>query len=256
MSEQGFPAFLYEIFHPSLPRLGPGADGATRKALDIATSNTSGSSQKLKILDIGCGNGTQTLQLAKHSESKILAVDNYLPFLEELQGRAEAQGVSGKIETTLKDMHELSLEEGSFDIIWSEGALYIMGFRNGLKHCFPLLVPGGVMAVTELSWLRPDPPGECRQFFAEEYPDMMNIDGCLSNISDVGYDVLYHFILPKSAWLTPFYEPLGSRLQELRGTYSSDSEKLAMIASVQKEIDIFHRYSNYYGYVFYIMQRK
>lgn len=256
MSNETFPAFLYEVFHPSLPRLGPGDDRATQKALQIALSNIPKPSRELNILDLGCGNGAQTLQLARHTESKVLAVDNHQPFIEELKRRAELEGISEKIETSLMDMHALNVDQGSFDLIWSEGALYILGFRNGLEVCLPWLAPNGVMAVTELSWLRPDTPTECRAFFDEEYPDIADIDTCLKVISDTGYRVLDHFILPESAWLLPYYQPLGIRLQELQRRYETDVDKLGMIEMVQKEIDNYSRFSTYYGYVFYIMQRK
>ena len=212
--------------------------------------------QPIRILDIGCGCGPQTMQLAKHIHGKILAVDNHLPFLEELQRRADAEGVSEKIETSLMDMHELSAAEGTYDIIWSEGALFILGFRNALELCSSLLVPDGVMAVTELSWIRPDPPDECRRFFADEYPDIADIDTCRRVISGAGFHLIDHFVLPETAWLLPFYEPLEKRLQKLRDRYAKDAGKLDMIASVQKEISMYRRYSDYYGYVFYIMQKR
>ena len=33
-----------------------------------------------------------------------------------------------------------------------------MGFEAGLRAWEPLLKPGGYIAVTELTWLQPDPP--------------------------------------------------------------------------------------------------
>ena len=252
--------FFYDIFDASLPRLGPGDDLSTKKALNKLLSAKSQcmdapSSGKLRILDIGCGNGAQTIQLAKHIDGTILAVDNHQPFLDELQRRAEAEGVFDKIELYLKDMSDLGLDEGSFDLIWSEGALYSMNFRKGLTVCYSLLAPGGLMAVTELTWFRPDPPEECRQFFANEYPEMVDIDTNLANIKSCGYKVLGHFTLPESTWLKSYYNPLEERLQIFRKKYATDPERIEMIDSIQMEIEIYRRHSSYYGYVFYLMQR-
>jgi len=252
--------FFYDIFHASLPRLGPGEELSTQKALDKLLSIRAQSadkpmSSKLRVLDIGCGNGTQTIQLAKHIDGTILAVDNHQPFLDELQRRAEAEGVSDKIQPCLKDMRDLGLDDGSFDLIWSEGALYIMGCREGLVACHSLLVPGGLMAVSELCWLRPDPPAECRQYFAKEYPPMTDIDTNLATIKSCGYEVVEHFTLPESAWLEPLYNPLEDRLRLLRKKYATDPERIEMIDSTQVEIDQYRKYSSYYGYVFYLMQR-
>ncbi len=252
--------FLYELFDASLPRLGPGNNHSTEQALGTLLSAglnplDEPGATKAGVLDIGCGNGAQTLQLAKHIDRTILAVDNHQPFLDELQRRAEAEGASDKIQPCLKDMCDLGLDEGSFDLIWSEGALYSMGFQEGLAACHSLLAPGGFLAASELTWLRPDPPAECREYFAYEYPAMADIDTNLANIKQCGYDVVSYFTLPESAWWESFYNPLGNRLQLLRKQYATNPERLMLIDSAQLEIEQYRKHSCYYGYVFYLMQR-
>ena len=151
MNEQEQMQFFYEIFDASLTRLGPGEDDSTKKALDALLSyrvdycDKSLEATRLRILDLGCGNGAQTIQLAKQTNCTILAVDNHQPFLDELRRRAEIEGVSGKIQTQLGDMRELKLERESFDIIWSEGALYSMGFLKGLETYHAQLIQTGCL---------------------------------------------------------------------------------------------------------------
>lgn len=260
MDQQEKMQFFFEIFDSSLPRLGPGDEASTKKALNLLLSAKSRSKvaadfARLKILDIGCGNGAQTIALAKNIDGTIVAVDNHQPYLTEMQRRAESEGVSGKIQPCLKDMCDLDPEKGSFDLIWSEGALYIMGFREGLAVCQQLLAPGGLLAVSELSWLQPDPPEECRQFFANEYPAMVDIDANLATIKSCGYDLLGHFTLPESAWLDTYYAPLEHRLQSFLKEYAAEPERVEIIYSIQREIEIYRRYSRYYGYEFYLMQQ-
>jgi len=253
--------FFFEVFDASLPRLGPGDDYSTKQALDILLSARSKLTNehapaRLKILDIGCGNGAQTIQLAKHVDGTILAVDYHQPFLDELQRRAENEGASSKIQPYLRDMCDLGLAENSYDLIWSEGSLYIMGFRKGLQVCHSLLAPGGLLAVSELAWLRSDPPAECRQYWAGEYPFMADIDSNVATIHDCGYDLLGHFALPSSAWEESYYHQLEKRLKALRSNYAKDLERIEILDSVQMEIDLYRKYSNYYGYVFFLMQRS
>ncbi len=151
-------------------------------------------------------------------------------------------------------MHDLNLANETFDLIWSEGALYCMGFREGLTACHRLLVPRGTLAVTELTWLKPDPPDECRNFFAKEYPAMTDVSDNLATSEACDYTILDHFTLPESAWRESFYDPLEARLTLLRKLYAQDHRKREMIEATQTEIDLFRKHSSYYGYVFYLMK--
>jgi SAM-dependent methyltransferase len=61
--------------------------------------------------------------------------------------------VQNKITTLEKSMDALDFDDETFDIIWSEGAIYIMGFETGVKQWRNFLKPGGYLAVSEITWL-------------------------------------------------------------------------------------------------------
>ena len=246
---------LFEVFDPSMPRLGPGDDASTQKALKTLHSAGLQSSEGLRILDLGCGNGAPTMQLARNLDSTILAVDFHKPFLDELNRRAQAEGLGGKIRTLHEDMNKLDFEAGSFDLIWSEGALYNMGFREGLPVCRSLLAPGGMMAVTELVYFTPDVPEECKTFFDMAYPPMTDVKTNLASIEEAGFSMLGHFSLPESSWLDNYLVPLESRLDVVEAKYADNPEKMEMLGAFRKEIDIYRKYSKHYGYEFFMMKK-
>ena len=242
---------IHKIFHPSLPRLGPGDDESTRRALEMIPADIKRPDRH--ILDLGCGNGAQTLCLARLLAGKITAVDNHPPFIDALKAKALAAGFAGRIQPLCADMAAITPEQGPFDLIWCEGAIYNMGFETGLRHCRSLLSKG-FLALTDLNWLGSERPRECLDFFARENLPVLGIGDYLELIKAVGFKMLAHFVLPASSWWTDFYNPLARRLGELRETCSDDFQLQEMIGFIEAEIDVFRRYAQVYGYVFYIMQ--
>lgn len=253
--------FFHEIFDASMPRLGAGNEACTIQAIDtllpaISQGKGQAGRRPMRILDVGCGNGGQTVCLARHIDGSILATDNHQPYLDELRRRAAAAGVSAKIQTSLRDMNSLNESDGRFDLIWSEGSIFVVGFREGLAAWHKLLPPGGGLAVSDVAWLRSNPPRECREFFGEVYPGMTSVAENLAMIEACDYDVVGHFTEPESAWWDHYYGPVETRLDVLKKRHPADAERQAMIDFIQKEIDIYRKHSAYYGNEFYLMRRR
>lgn len=241
---------FFDIFQ-GLPRQGPGNNLSTKRAIDLIKDLP----KNPKILDIGCGTGTQTFQLAYHVGGSITALDNHGPYLETLENKAERLGFSDCIQVMKGDMQNLDFPPGYFDLIWSEGAIYIMGFYQGLKYLKDFIKPSGYMAVTEISWLKNNQPGVLKDFWEQEYSEMNSIKRNLAIISELGYNLVDYFILSPVAWWDSFYLPLEKRLSILRKKYLENEQALELIEFVQLEIDLYRKYPEYYGYVFYIMRR-
>jgi SAM-dependent methyltransferase len=237
--------------HSGLPREGPGDSESTARAYAAA----SGLPVHPKILDIGCGPGMQTLDLAILSQGEIIAIDTHQPFLDELTRRAKEDGLDRIIHTRRISMFEMDFSPEQFDLIWSEGAIYIMGFEQGLTACRPFLKPGGYMAVTEASWFRPDQPQEVLDYWDRAYPDMSTVDENIQKIEAQGYRLVDHFHLPDSSWWDNYYYPLSERINILGNKYVGDAKIQRLLDEEQAEIDLFRNYSDYYGYEFYIAQK-
>ena len=156
--------------HKNSERQGPGSENDTLKALDYLDLPTD---QNLKVADIGCGSGGQTISLAKNLNGKIIAVDLFPEFLNELNEKTQKSGLTDKIVTLEKSMDDLPFNEGEFDLIWSEGAIYNIGFENGLKKWKDLLKVGGYLAVSEITWITQSRPNEIEEFWQSEYPEVV-----------------------------------------------------------------------------------
>jgi len=246
-----FPEVLYELFR-DMPRQGPGSNECTRKAYE----RLSNLPKQPRILDIGCGSGMQTLELAKISGGQVTALDNYQPFLDALVKSAKSDGVDKHIKTVNGSMFELPFAKSTLDIIWSEGAIYIIGFEKGLCEWKPLIKPGGYLVVSELAWIKPDRPDEIRAYMEGEYPAIKNDRDNKEIIRHVGYHEVSSFILPEAVWRDDFYKPMQSRLNLLKPKYAGNRETSEVLDACQHEIDMYRKYSRYYSYVFYLMQLK
>jgi SAM-dependent methyltransferase len=145
---------------------------------------------------------------------------------------------------------------GSFDIIWGEGSIYIMGFERGLKEWRQLLKPNGFMVVHEVCWLQPDPPQEIYKYWKELYPAIKTIPDYLELIPGCGYKLIGHFTLPEDAWWIEYYGPLEERIQMLREKYADNLQALRELDGEQKEIDMYKKYYEWYGSVFFVMQKN
>ncbi|MBN2520564.1 MAG: methyltransferase domain-containing protein [Bacteroidales bacterium] len=241
---------FYEIFI-DLPRQGPGDKESTLKALKIIYKKK----DYVNILDIGCGTGNQTLHLAQEINGKIIALDNYKPFLDILYEEAKKLQLESKIKCQVGDMFKLDFKNETFDIIWSEGAVYQYGLMNALKNWKKFIKPNGYFVLSEFNWLDKNPPKEVNDYFTQEAPDACSIDETKKIIINSGYELLNHFIIPEQDWHN-FYNSLEKQLEIFREKYKDDLKALELINSLQYEIDLFRKYTGSYGYVFYVMQKK
>lgn len=242
---------LFWKIHSHLPREGPGSDASTLRAFSMLPNLPA----QPRILDIGCGPGAQTVVLARVSHADIIAIDTHQPFLDDLAVRAAQAGVSERIHLLKASMFELEFEK-PFDLIWSEGAIYIMGFETGLREWRRLLKPSGYIAVTEISWLKPNPPETVRDFWEREYPGMGSVEENLKRMASAGYHEVGHFILPENDWWDNYYHPLVERIHTLREQYRHDELSQQSLDAEQLEIELYRKYSEWYGYVFYLGQRQ
>jgi len=240
---------FFEI-HRDLPREGPGRNKYTRKAFRMLPKM-----EKPRILDIGCGPGGPTMELARLSQGKVIGLDIHQPYLDKLQRKIEEAGLSDRVQAVKGSMVEMNFPGESFDILWAEGSIFIIGFERGLKEWRLFLKPKGFLVVHEMTWLKSYPPQEISDYWKKVYPGIKTIPENLELIPGCGYREVGYFPLPEDAWWDEYYHPLERRIQSLRKKYTDNPKDLAILDNEQLEIDLFRKYSQWYGSVFYVMQR-
>lgn len=242
---------FFEVYEP-LPRQGPGNRACAQKALNLCRDLP----HTPAVLDLGCGAGGQTLHLAELLPgASITAIESHAPSIERLNRMLVERELAERVRPLVGDMAQPGLPPESFDLIWSEGALYNIGIETALRLCYGLLRPGGHLAFTDAVWIRENPPLEVKASFDLDYPAMGKASDVLAAIDRTGFSVLGHFTLPDEAWWDDFYTPMERRIAELRSGYAGDAGALGVLEQLAQEPEMHRRYSDYYAYEFFVARR-
>lgn len=243
--------YFYEVFE-NIPRQGPGLNESTRQAYEAVKPFLP---EKPRILDIGCGKGVQTLELARISGGTITAIDNRSFFLECLERDAGEAGLGHLITTVKADMGDLPFPKNSFDLIWSEGAIFILGFKHGVDYWKDFLTPGGFLVFSDLVWRRTGWPKELEAYWRGELSYVLTIPEALSWAEEKGYRVEDHFTLPQEGWSEAFYGPQQKVIDRLRVKYPENQEAHATFDDLEGEKEIVLKNLHFISYEFFLLQR-
>jgi SAM-dependent methyltransferase len=200
---------------------------------------------------MGAGSGAAAMVLAR-AGARVTAVDLSPGPLQQLRERAGREMLSGRIRTLEASMDAVPGDEGPFDLIWSESAVYGVGFDTALRAWRGLLEPGGLVVVSDLSWLVDKPPLEVQEFWRSAYPTMRTVAANAAACGSAGYRWLGSLRLPDTAW-DAFYAAQRERCREWRGR-GPTPEEAAVVTEVEEEMRVHTAYPAAYGSVFYLMQ--
>ena len=237
--------------HGELSRGSPARLAFTRKAFQMLPDL-----EDPRILDVGCGQGGPTLELARLSAGLVTGLDIDPSALDELARRAEEEGLADRIEAVRGSMFDMELAGERFDVIWSEGSMHILGFERALGEWRRFIRPGGFLVVHEMIWLRPDPPAEVVNCPELAYPGIRTVAEYVEQVPDHGYDLVGHFVLPEDFWLLDYFDPMMARLRELRKKYADDQAAQRTLDREQRAADLYREHSKWYGSVFLVMQKS
>lgn len=231
-----------------LKRQGPGSPEITQKALSFIDNLHDNSN----IVDLGCGTGGQTVVLAQHAPGTITGMDLFPKFIDMFNETASKLNLQNRVKGVVGSMEDLPFKEEEFDLIWSEGAIYNVGFERGLKEWYKFLKSGGYIAVSEACWFTKERPQEIDQFWNTEYPEIDTIPNKLAQLQKAGYVPVASFILPETCWIDEFYAPQPEAQKRFLDKYKGNKMAEEFIENQRHEEQLYHKYKAYYGYAFFI----
>ena len=239
--------------HKRQQRQGPGSIETTARAFELAGLRDAA---PLRIADIGCGTGAASVQLAQMLDAHVTAVDLLPEFIDVLKATVSREGLSGRVETLVASMDQLPFADGQFDVIWSEGAIYNMGFAEGVSQWRRLLRPGGVLVASEITWLSAQRPEAVQSYWQSAYPGIATEEEKCKILEDHGYAMIGTFTLPESCWMDHYYTPLQQSFDGFLARHAGDPQAALLVEGERAEIDLYKQYRDFYSYVMYVARVK
>jgi len=187
------------------------------------------------ILDIGCGSGIPTLELARLGQGEVIGIDIDQLALDKFASNIAESGLSDRVRALNCSLINMNFPEMTFDIIWAEGSIYAIGFEKGLSEWKRFLKPNGFMVI---------------------HDEQGNVNEKLEQISKCGYGLLGYFLLSKETWWTEYFAPLEKLITEAQTKYFNDLKVLEEIHQAQEELDTFKKNPERNSSIYFVMKRK
>ena len=188
-----------------------------------------------RVLDIGCGSGIPSLELARLSQGEVIGIDIDQPALDKFDIRIKQAGLIDQVQALNCSMFNMDFPDESFDIVWSEGSIYAIGFERGLREWKRLLKPSGFIVV---------------------HDEQGNVKGKLKQISNCDYELLGYFVLSKEIWCAEYFTPLEKWITESGTKYTNDPKIIEELHQAQVELDMFNENPERNSSIYLVMKNR
>jgi len=200
----------------------------TRKAFEMLPKM-----DKPFILDIGCGTGIPTIELAQLSDGEIIGIDIDQDALDKLNLKIKKKGLSNRVKTMNISLYRTTFPNSYFNILWDEGVLHILDLKKSLTESKRLLKPNGYLIMGEtIKWIK----------------------NKFKTFSEFGFNLINQFLLPENFWWIDYYAPLEKKIKELRLKYGN-AKDLEKLQKYEREIKMVKKNPKEFDCGFYIMQK-
>jgi ubiquinone/menaquinone biosynthesis C-methylase UbiE len=188
-----------------------------------------------RILDIGCGSGVPTMELARLGQGEVIGIDIDQPALDKLARKIRKAGFSNRVGAVNCSLLDIAFPDESFDIIWSEGSISVIGFKRGLREWKRFLKPDGFMVI---------------------HDEKGNVEEKLEQISKYGYKLLGYFILSEDIWWTEYFAPLEKLIAKSQTSDTNDPHALEELNRARRELEMFKNNPERNSSVCFVMQKN
>jgi SAM-dependent methyltransferase len=244
------PEEVFAELHQGLPDDDPARLEYTRWAFEALPRL-----QRRRILDVGCGRGGPTLELARLAEGMVVGLDTDSAALAALARRLAERRLTHRVRLVRGSMRAMPFGDEVFDAVWAEGSVWVVGFEAALDDWRRFIVPGGFLVVHEMAWLRPEPPREIADHWRRIYPGIRTVPEYSAAVARHGYELVASRTLPKDLWWHAYYGPLESRIRELRPRCRDDPEASRALDREHEEVELYAKYLRWYGSAILIMRK-
>jgi ubiquinone/menaquinone biosynthesis C-methylase UbiE len=191
--------------------------------------------ERPRILDIGCGSGVPTMELARLGQGEVIGIDIDQSALDKLRRKIREAGLSGRVRAVNCSILDMAFPDENFDIIWSEGSIFVIGFKRGIQEWKRFLKSGGFMVI---------------------HDERGNVEEKLEQIPKCGYKLLGYFILSEETWRTEYFAPLEKLIAESQTSPADDPRALEELSQARRELEMFKRNPEHNNSVFLVMQKN
>ena len=152
-------------------------------------------------------------------------------------------------------MDNLPFNDEEYDVIWSEGAIYNIGFERGVKDWNRYLKVGGLLVVSEITWITASRPSELQKYWEDEYPEIDGASSKIGVLEKYGYSPIGYFVLPEHCWLDNYYQPMQASFEDFLRRNGNCEGAHAIVEAEKREMKLYAKYNTHYSYGVYIASK-